>query len=130
MARWVHDNVHDNGLNYIKTNAQRVLVLAAYALNDSYATVTGGSNILAEAAVSSTDFTLAAGSPSGRKITSTAKTDSSANATNTSTHLAFVDDTNSRVLWVTDESSGQTIYTGNGVNIPAVSYTMKQPDQT
>jgi hypothetical protein len=34
---------------------------------------------------------------------------------------------NSKVLWVTEETSGQTITSGNPVNFPSLVYTAKQP---
>ena len=52
---------------------------------------------------------------------------SSANASGTASHFAFVDTANSKVLWVTEETSGQTIVLGNPVTFPSLVYTAKQP---
>lgn len=42
-------------------------------------------------------------------------------------HIAFVDSTNSKVLWVTDETSNQVVTAGNTVNFPSLVYTANQP---
>jgi hypothetical protein len=125
MAKYAHPDVLDNGLNFIKTNCNKIAVISAYTFGDSYATVNG--NILAEAAMTSTDFTLAT-SGNDRTLTSASgKQDTSANATGAASHIAFVDTANSKVLWVTEETSGQTITSGNPVNFPSLVYTAKQP---
>lgn len=46
MARWAHADTLDGSLNVIKNNCTKLAVVAAYSAGDSYATVTGGSNIL------------------------------------------------------------------------------------
>ena len=77
--------------------------------------------------MTSTDFTLGT-SGNDRTLTSaTGKSDTSANATGAASHIAFVDTANSKVLWVTEETSGQTITSGNAVNFPSLVYTSKQP---
>lgn len=126
MAKFAHSDVLDGGLNAIKNNATKMLLLSAYAFGDSYATVTG--NKLAEVAMTSADFTLAS-SGNNRTLTSATK---SANATagasgSPDLHVAFVDATNSKVLWVTDETSNQPITSGNPVDFPAFTYTGQQP---
>ena len=42
-------------------------------------------------------------------------------------HIAFLDTTNSKVLWVTNETSGQSITIGNPVSFPSLVYTVNQP---
>jgi hypothetical protein len=127
MAKFAHADVLDNGIAYIKTNCNKMAVVASYTFGDSYATVTNGTNILAEATMSSTDFTLATAT-NDRTLTSAAgKSDSSANNTGTASHIVFLDTGNSKVLWVTEETSGQTITSGNVVNFPQLVYTTKQP---
>lgn len=42
-------------------------------------------------------------------------------------HVVILDDTNSQVLYATDETSDQPITSGNVVNIPAFSYKLNQP---
>lgn len=125
MAKWAHADVLDNGPNYIKSNCNKMCVLSAYAAGDSYATVNG--NIRAEVAMTSTDFTLGTSGSDRTLTTAAGKQDTSANNTGTVNHIAFVDTVNSKVLWVTDETSGQTITLGNPVNFPSLVYTAKQP---
>jgi streptogramin lyase len=128
MAKWAHADVLDNGPNFIKTNCNSWVCVATYAAGDSYATVTGGSNILAQVAMTGTDFTNGA-SGSDRTLTvASGKSDASANNTGAATHLVFLDTSNSKVLWATEETSGQTITSGNPVNFPSgIVYTAKQP---
>lgn len=125
MAKWAHADVLDNGINYIKTNCNKVAVISAYTAGDSYATVNG--NILAEATMASGDFTLGTSGSNRTLTTASGKQDTSANASGTASHFAFVDTANSKVLWVTEETSGQTIVLGNPVAFPSLVYTAKQP---
>jgi len=127
MAKFANSLVLDQGPNYIKTNCTKMAVVAAYTFGDSYATVTGGSNILAEATMASGDFTLATATNDRTLTTAAGKSDSSANNTGTASHLVFLDVTGTAVLWVTEETSGQTITSGNVVNFPSLVYTAKQP---
>ena len=125
MAQWAHADVLDNGPNYIKTNCNKVAVISAYTSGDSYATVNG--NILAEATLTSTDFTLGTSGSDRTLTTASGKQDTSANATGAASHIAFVDTVASKVLWVTEETSGQTITASNPVTFPSLVYTAKQP---
>ena len=124
MTKWAHADVLDNGPAYIKTNCDKVCVVSAYTAGDSYATVTAA--ILAEAALTSTDFTLASSGNDRTLTTAAGKQDTSANATGAATHSAFVDTAASKVLWVTEETSGQTITSTNPVTFPSLVYTAKQ----
>ena len=125
MAKWAHADVLDNGLNYIKTNCNKVAVISAYTFGASYATVI--SNLMAEATMASGDFTLGTSGNDRTLTTAAGKQDASANAGGAASHIAFVDTVNSKVLWVTEETSGQTITTGNPVIFPSLVYTAKQP---
>jgi uncharacterized FlaG/YvyC family protein len=127
MSKYFHPDVLDNGLALIKTNAQRVALIKNYTANDSYATVTD--NIVAAAATTSTDFTLADQGTLGRKVTSTAKspTATAASIVGDNLHFALLDDTNSKVLAVTDENTDQVITVGNPINIPALTFNFNQP---
>jgi len=42
-------------------------------------------------------------------------------------HIAFLNTTDSEVLWVTEETSGQVVTMGNPVNFPSLVYTSNQP---
>lgn len=129
MAKWVHSDVLDNGTAFIKANANALWLIKAYAAGDSFATVQG--NMVAAAAMASGDYTLSNGASSSRVMTTAAgKSDSSADANSGASpnlHLAYVDTTNSKVLWVTDETSDQVITAGNPVTFPSITYTSSQP---
>ena len=100
-------------------------VIDAYTFGNSYATVNG--DILAEVSMTSTDFTLGTSGDNRTLTTAAGKSDASANATGAASHIAFVDTVNSKVLWVTEETSGQIITIGNAVNFPVLVYTSQQP---
>lgn len=126
MAKWVHADVLDGGLNGIKNVATRMFLLSTYAANDSYATVLANA-LNAGVTMVSGDFTLAS-SGSNRTLTVTTKSQN-ANASAGGTpdlHLAFTDGS-SKVLWVTDETSNQAITSGNPISFPALVYTSNQP---
>lgn len=129
MAKFVHADVLDNGINEIKTDANAMWLVKAYSAGDSYATVSG--NMIAEVAMTSGDYTLGNGASNSRTLTTASgKSDSAANAgsgASPNLHLAFVDTAGSRVLWVTDETSDQVITAGNPVDFPSVVYTSNQP---
>jgi hypothetical protein len=126
MAKYLHADVLDNGLNHIKNNATKMLLISAYSAGDSYATVTG--NKLAEVTMASGDFTLSS-SGSNRLVTTASGKSAAATATIGGTpdlHIAFTDGSG-KVLWVTDETSNQPITTGNTINFPSVTHTSNQP---
>lgn len=127
MPKWVHSDVLDNGMAAIKANANSYRLIKNYAAGDSYATVTG--NSIAAAAMASGDYTLGS---SGSNRTLTVAAGKTATASGSSVggdnlHLAFIDTVNSKVLWVTDETTDQVITGGNTVNFPAPVYTAQQP---
>jgi len=126
MAKWVRSGVLDNGLNDIKTNATKMLLIKAYTLADSYATVV--SNIVAEATMINGDFVLYS-SGSNRVLTTAAGKSATASAGSGATpdlHFAFTDGS-ANVIWVTDETSDQVVTAGNTVNFPQLVYTSNQP---
>lgn len=126
MAKWVNSSVLDSGLNQIKNNATRMLLISAYTFGDTYATVVA--NTLASVTMTGTDYTLATATndrtltvANGKTATATATASGSPDL-----HIAFTDGT-ANVLWVTDETSNQPITTGNIITFPSVVYTSKQP---
>lgn len=127
MAKWVNADVLDNGLNNIRNNCNKMALISTYTAGDSYATVNG--NILAEVTMASGDFTLGSSGSNRTLTTASGKQDASANASGggAAMHIAFVDTVASKVLWVTEETSDQTITAGNPVNFPSLVYTANQP---
>ena len=127
MAKYAHPDVLDNGINYIKANCNKIALISSYAVGDSYATV--NERILAEATLTNADFTLSSSGNNRVLTTAAGKQDTSANATGGSAtnHIAFLDTVNSKVLWVTQETTGQAITAGNPVTFPSLTYTVRQP---
>lgn len=126
MAKWVHADVLDGGLNAIKNNAIRMLLLKAYTVGDNYATVTA--NAICTVTLASGDFTLSGAANNPRVCTVGAKsgTASASSGPAPDLHIAFTDNVG-KVLWVTDETSDQAVTSGNTVNFPALTYTSNQP---
>jgi hypothetical protein len=126
MAKYVHADVLDGGLNAIKNNAIRMVLLKAYAFADSYATVT--SNIIATVIMAPGDYALSGADGAARVLTVAARSGTaSANSGATpDLHIAFTDNV-SKVLWVTDETTDQVVTSGNTVNFPSLTYTGGQP---
>ena len=127
MAKWVHADVLDNGIAYIKANCNKMALVSAYSLGDSYATVNAA--IVADTAMATGDFTIAASGNNRTLTTASGKSDTAANVTGggVGNHIAFLDTVNSKVLWVTNETSGQSITIGNPVSFPSLVYTVNQP---
>ena len=127
MAKWVHADVLDNGIAYIKANCNKMALVSAYSAGDSYATVNAA--IVADTAMAPGDFTIAASGNNRTLTTAAGKSDTAANVTGggAGNHIAFLDTTNSKVLWVTNETSGQSITIGNPVSFPSLVYTVNQP---
>lgn len=128
---WLHADVLDNGLNYIKNNCNKLLLLKSYTLGDDYATVNGAGVKVAEATLVTGDFTVGAGASSARVLTAAVAGKSGGNAllntVNGTDNLraAFVDTVNSKVLWVVEETNDQSHTAGNAVtftNSPTLTF--------
>lgn len=124
MAKWVHADVLDGGLNAIKTVATKMILINAYTAGDSYATVIG--NRVAEATMTATDYTLAS-SGSNRTLTNAAKSATATAAAVSGNHHIAHTDGSAKVLWVTDETGEATANIGDTINFPALVYTSNQP---
>lgn len=127
MAKFANSKVLDFGLDYIKQNCNKVVLVPSYTIGDSFAVVNGA--LLAEAlGLVPADFVIAA-SGNNRTLTAAAKTDAAANVGGggAGNHIAYLNTTLSEVLWVTNETSGQAVVAGNPVNFPSLVYTGVQP---
>jgi hypothetical protein len=126
MARYEHPDALDNGLAYIRSNADKLVLISTYTFGDSYATVVA--NLLAEADIDSSDMTLG-DSGDNRTLTIAGQTDASANASGggADSHVALLDAGASKVLWVTEENEAQSIVAGNPVAIGGFVITKSQP---
>lgn len=130
MTRYAHPDVLDNGPGYIKTNCNKVILTNAYS--NVYATVNTTAKV-AEAALVTGDFALSGVDGAARVLTAAIAAKAGGNALmtvadGTNMHIAFVDTVNSKVLFVTEESSNQSITSGNPVTFnSSPTYTSGQP---
>ena len=126
MAKYVHSDVLDGGLNAIRNGAAKMLLIKSYAAVDSYATVTAAA--ICEVTMAPGDFALTGADGAARVLSVSAKSGAAfANSGATpNLHIAFTDGV-SKVLLVTDETSDQVVTSGNTVNFPTLTYTSGQP---
>ena len=126
MAKYAHADILDGGLNAIKSNSLRMLLLKAYTIGDNYTTVSG--NAICAVPMTSDDFKLSGPDAGARVLTTAAKsgTATAGSGAAPDLHIAFTDNA-SRVLWVTDETSDQVVTSGNTVTFPSLTYTSLQP---
>lgn len=121
--KYAHSDVLDGGLNAIKNSAIRMLLLKAYLAGDSFAIV--GTNTICTITVAPADFVLSGADIAPRVLTAAAKS-GTASGSGTAIAIAFTDNVG-KVLWVTTETSGQAVTSGNTVNFPSLTYTSNQP---
>lgn len=123
MAKSVNTAVLDLALNDIKTNGTKMVVCSAQPTTYAEANATF---MLANVAMSSADYTLAAGDTSGRKVTTGAKTGNTITNSGTATHVAIIDTVNS-VLKLVTTCTSQALSTGGTVDIPAWKWEINNP---
>lgn len=121
MAKSILAAVLDAALNYIKNNADEMNVCSTQPTTRTEAITT---YMLADQAMVSGDYTLAAGDTSGRKVTAGAKTGITVDVSGTAAHIAHTSAT--ELLWVTTCTS-QAINTGGTVDVPAHKLEINQP---
>lgn len=130
MSRFAHADVLDNGPAYIKANCNKVVLISQY--DNTYAGCSATYKV-AEAALVTGDFALSGAAGSARTLTATLTGKSGGNAlmavsNGTNMHVAFLDTVNSKVLYVTEESSDQAITSGNPVQFNSnPTYVANQP---
>lgn len=123
MAKSVHDDVLDGALNVIKNNCTRMVACSSEPTTFAQANATYA---LADVTMAAGDFTIANGDTSGRKVTVGAKAGVTVDATGTFTHVALLDVTNSKLLYVTTGTS-QALTSGNTVDFPAWKIEIADP---
>ena len=132
MKLW-HNDIFDNGFNAAKINANKmVLCKAAPAsyndANNLDTDVPAGSKV-AEVVMASGDYTIQDRVGGGREMVVALKNSVTALDNSLVTddlHVALLDTVNLKLMVLTDETSDQTITTGNPVNFP--SWTTGNPD--
>ena len=102
MGKYMNPNTIDLALNDIKTNGNLLVVCSAQPASyaDAFTNYKLGS-----VAMASTDYTLANGDVSGRKITVAAKAGVPVSVSGTATHVALIDTVNSILKHVTTTAS-------------------------
>lgn len=123
MAKAVHDDVLDGAHDIIRNNCTRMVACSAQPTtytegNSTYA--------LADVTMASGDFTKANGDVSGRKLTVAAKSGVTVDTSGSATHIALLDVTNSKLLYVTTCTT-QALTSGNTVNFPAWDVEIADP---
>ena len=120
MAKFAAQSVLDALLDKVATGV-RVDVCSSQPTTYAEATSTYS---LANATLTSGDFTKAAGLPNGRQVTIASKTGVTIGTSGTVTHLAVCDGTT--LLYVTTVTS-QVLTSGNTLTIPAWKVTVSDP---
>lgn len=125
MAKAVHDDVLDGAHDIIRNNATRMVACSAQPTTYTEGNATFA---LADVTMASGDFTKANGDTSGRKVTVGAKSSVLIDTTGTATHVALLDVTNSKLLYVTTcTSQALTANGSNTVNFPAWDIELADP---
>lgn len=121
MAKNIHNDVLDAGLNEIVTNATQLALCSQEPTTRNEALVT---YLLASTSVSAGDFSLADGAVSGRRAIVVAMQDILILATGTGTHIALVDGT--RLLFTTD-CENQLVTINNLLDLPTWDVEFSDP---
>ncbi len=123
MAKSVNPDVLDGALNVIKNNCTKMVACSSQPTTYNEANATFA---LADVAMAAADFTLAVGDTSGRKVTVAAKSAVPVDTSGTYGHVALLDVTNLKLLYVTTGTS-QALTAGNTVNFPAWDIEIANP---
>jgi hypothetical protein len=123
MAKSVSNDVLDGAFDIIKDNCTRVTLCSAEPTTYAEGNATYA---LADVTVDSSDFTIADGDSSGRKVTVAAQNGVTVDSTGTATHVALLDVSGTRLLYVTTCTS-QAVTSGNTANIPAFDIEIADP---
>lgn len=121
MPKLASNDVLDGSLNIVRA-ATRLVALPAEPASFAAANTAK----LAEATLTTGDFTIAAGDISGRKVTIAAKSGLSVLATGTANHVALLDAGTSRLLYVTT-CPAQALAAGGVVSIAAWNIEIAAP---
>ena len=130
MPCYAHTDLLDNGPAYIKAHCNKVVLTSQY---DSTYTGCNTTYKVAEATLVTGDFAIAGADGAARTLTATLTGKSGGNAlmavaNGANMHIAFLDTVNSKVLYVTEESSDQAITSGNPVQFNTnPTYVSNQP---
>jgi hypothetical protein len=119
----LHDDVFDNGLNTIDTNAENLVILSA----DPGLT---WANIAANLLGTKTGPAITAPGDrtgGGRKVTVSAITDGSVSASGTASHWALTDDSATKILASGALSATQAVTSGNTFTLTEIEIGIPDP---
>jgi hypothetical protein len=116
MGKWQNDLMLDAALDYIKTNADKMVLCSAQPTTYTEANATYA---LADVAIDSSDFTHADGT-SGRKTTIAQQLNVTVDVSGDGTHVALVKTGTSALLYVTTCAT-LTVVATETINFPAWS---------
>ena len=128
MGKSAHDDVLDAIGNYFKTNGKKMTACEGEPTTYEHANSTKGTGTgkaLADITLDSDDYTLA-NDTSGRKATIGEQADVTIDASGDADHVAIVDTTNEKLLYVTTCTS-QTLTAANTVTFPAWKINIEDP---
>lgn len=120
---YLNDRVLDNGLTVLDTEANRLDICSEEPTTYAGATSTYTLGNKTSLSVGSPE----ARSPSGRKVVVAAITDGSVTGTDTATHWAITDTSNSRLLATGSLSASQAVTNGNTFTLAAFDIGIPGP---
>lgn len=121
MAKACDNTVFDGMLNILKNNVVTMSVCSAQPTTQAEAATTFK---LADVTMTGTDFTIADGDTSGRKITTAQKAGVSVDTTGTGTHIALFD---AAILRYVTTCTSQVLTALNTVTFPAWDIEVADP---
>lgn len=121
MGKSTHNDVFDAAHNYVKDNCTKITLCSQEPTTFAEANATYA---LADVTVDSSDFTIADGDVSGRKLTVAAQSGVTVDTSGTSNHVALLDVANSKLLRVTTHTA-QALTSGNTADIAAFDFELE-----
>ena len=131
MATFFTLNALDAEINYIKTEATRVLLVDPYDRSDNYATVNSNTKGFADITTSDWDANPSTVNTNDRRLNFLGKQGAATadNLTPTNPHLVLVDVAATEVLAATDETSDKPVSNLDIIDFPGFYIEARQPDQ-
>lgn len=123
MASFIHDDVFDTALNYIKNNCTKLTVCTAQPTTYTEGNATYS---IGEITVDSSDFTLGNGDTSGRKVTVASQSGIPVTDDDTVIFIALLDVTNTKLLAVAP-CEARLLANGDNTMTPAFDIEINDP---
>lgn len=123
MGRYCHPDILNASLNYIRDNADKMVLCSQQPTTYAQANTTYK---LAEVSLSSGDFTVTSGLSSGRRVIVAEKSSVPVLADGTVSHWALVDTSTSKLLFVSP-ASNVTVSSAGSFNGSTVYIEIRDP---